>query len=354
MLTFEEKYEAIVRKDSSFEGTFITAVTTTGIFCRPSCTARKPKPENVVFYDSTKEAILNGYRPCKVCKPLEMKGETPKPIQELINFLHRNPHDKIKDQDLRNRNIEPVTVRRWFKKNHNLTFHAYQRMLRINNAFKKIHEGEKITSSAFDSGYESLSGFNEGFYSIFKNPPSKSKERTVINIVRFSTPLGPMFGCATSEGVCLVEFTERKMLEREFKDLCRLLNAVILPGENKHLDQLQLELTEYFEGKRKIFEVPLHTPGSAFQQQVWNKLSEIPYGHTRSYKQQAISLNNPKAIRAVATANGFNRVAILVPCHRVIGEDGKLVGYAGGLSRKKWLLDFEKRNSEVTFQGELF
>jgi AraC family transcriptional regulator of adaptative response/methylated-DNA-[protein]-cysteine methyltransferase len=212
---------------------------------------------------------------------------------------------------------------------------------------------ESVTKSTFDSGYENLNGFNEKFLSIFKDPPTNSIDSTIINFVRFSTPLGPMFGCATREGVCLAEFTERKMLETEFKDLCRRLNDVILPGENQHLDQLQKELNEYFEGKRNKFELALHTPGSTFQQLVWKKLEAIPYGETRSYKQQAISLQNPKAIRAVASANGCNRVAIIIPCHRVIGEDGKLVGYAGGLARKKWLLNFEKNNISSGVQGEL-
>ncbi len=135
------------------------------------------------------------------------------------------------------------------------------------------------------------------------------------------------------------------MLETEFKDLCKRLNAVILPGENPHLDQVQSEIHEYFAGNRKHFTVPLHTPGTGFQKSVWKILRDIPYGETRSYKQQAIALGNPKATRAVASANGHNRIGIIIPCHRVIGSDGSLTGYGGGLHRKKWLLDFEKANA---------
>ena len=344
-LTFEDKYQAIVRKDPEYEGIFITAVKTTGIFCRPVCTARKPKPENVEFYNSPEDAILHGYRPCKVCKPLENQNETPDIIKELIKELNDDPYLRLKDYDLVKRGIEPNQIRRWFKKHHGITFQSYQRLLRINSAFTKISEGTTVTETAFESGYESLSGFNNGYTSIFGKPPTKAKNKSVIHIARFTTPLGPMFACAAKEGVCLLEFTNRKMLETEFKDLMKRLDAVILPGENPLLDQVQQELKEYFDGNRKKFSIPLHNPGTEFQQNVWNALKEIPYGETRSYKQQAIILNNPKTVRAVASANGYNRIAIIIPCHRVIGENGDLTGYAGGLTRTKWLLDHEKLNS---------
>ncbi|MCF6235519.1 MAG: methylated-DNA--[protein]-cysteine S-methyltransferase [Gammaproteobacteria bacterium] len=344
ILTFEEKYEVIGRNNALYEGVFITAVKTTGIFCRPSCRARKPKSENVIFYDTAQEAIQNGFRPCKVCKPMEKMDETPDYVKNIIKELHENPYLRIKDYGLKERGIEPSQIRRWFKKNHNITFHSYQRMLRINSAFNSIKKGETVTSSAFDSGYGSLSGFNESYRSIFGDSATYSKGKSIINIVRFTTPIGPMFACASEHGVCLLDFTDRRMLETEFKDLCKKLNAVILPGANSYLEQVQSELLEYFSGKRKKFTVPLHAPGTDFQQAVWKILQDIPYGETRSYKQQAIAMNNPKAIRAVASANGYNRIGIIIPCHRVIGSDGRLVGYGGGLHRKKWLLDFELLN----------
>ena len=340
-LTFQEKYDAIGNQDAQYEGLFITAVKTTGIFCRPSCRARKPKAENVLFYNTPQEAIQNGFRPCKVCRPMERMDETPEYVQKIIQELHQNPYLRIKDYDLVQRGIEPSHIRRWFKKHHGLTFHSYQRMLRINAAYNSIRRGDTVTDSAFESGYNSLSAFNESFRSIFGNSASRSLETQVINIVRFTTPIGPMFACGTSQGVRLLDFTDRRMLETEFKDLCERLNAVILPGNNPHLDHLQSELTEYFSGKRRIFTIPLDTPGTEFQQSVWKGLLEIPYGETRSYKEQAIAIGNPKAVRAVASANGHNRVGIVIPCHRVIGSDGSLVGYGGGLLRKRWLLDLE-------------
>lgn len=345
MLTNAIMYKALVDKDASFEGTFIAAVKTTGIFCRPTCTARKPKEENVEFFHTTKEAILKGYRACKVCNPMEKLGETPEYIKEILKDLNANPSLKFKDWDLTQRGIEPGKIRRWFLKNHGITFHAYQRMYRINSAFSKIQNGESVTSVAFEAGYESLSGFNDSFKSIFGVSPSNSKEKKIINITRLETPLGTMYACAVEQGICLLEFTDRKMLETELKSLTKLLNANIIQGANKHFVLLHDQLNEYFEGKRKEFTVTLFTPGSEFQQSVWKELQNIPYGSTHSYKQQAIALKRPEAVRAVAHANGMNRISILIPCHRVIGEDGNLTGYGGGIWRKKWLLDFEKQTA---------
>ncbi len=340
-------YKALVNKDVSYEGTFIAAIRTTGIFCRPTCTARKPKEENVEFFRTTKEAILKGYRPCKVCNPLEKLGETPGYVKDILEKLNVNPSIKMKDWDLTQKGIEPSKVRRWFLKNHGITFHAYQRMFRINSAFKKIQNGEPVTAVAFDAGYESLSGFNDSFKSIFGVSPSNSKEKQVINITRLETPLGTMFAGAVEEGICLLEFTDRKMLETELKTIAKSLNANIIQGENRHFNLLKKELEEYFKGKRKEFTVPLLTIGTEFQKSVWKELQNIPYGSTRSYLQQAAALGKPTAVRAVANANGMNRIAIIIPCHRVIGEDGSPTGYGGGIWRKKWLLDLEKKFLQI-------
>ncbi|MCX6149532.1 MAG: methylated-DNA--[protein]-cysteine S-methyltransferase [Ignavibacteriales bacterium] len=344
MLTEKIMYEALLNKDASFDGIFFVGVKTTGIFCRSTCHARKPKRENTIFFNSSKDAILHGFRPCKVCSPLEKPGETPEWIKELLNEIDNNPSTKIRDFNLRSKGIEPSKIRRWFKKNHGITFHSYQRMIRINNAFKQIQNGDKIISAAFESGYESLSGFNDSFKSIVGSSPVKSKERKIINVIRIETPLGPMFAGAMEQGICLLDFTDRRMLETELKTLSKLLNASIIQGANPHFDILEKQLTEYFEGKRKEFDIPLCTPGTEFQNKAWKELQTIPYGTTRSYKAQAASINNPDAVRAVANANGHNRIAIIIPCHRVIGEDGHLTGYGGGLWRKKWLLDFEREN----------
>jgi AraC family transcriptional regulator of adaptative response/methylated-DNA-[protein]-cysteine methyltransferase len=334
-------YNALLNKDSNYEGIFFAGIKTTGIFCRPSCTARKPKKENVEYFSSVNEALQYGYRPCKVCHPLQHKGEIPNSLKLLMKEIEQNQNLKLKDADLRKRGLEPARIRRWFKKNHGMTFQAYLRMLRINSAFGRIKHGEKVIESAFNGGYESLSGFTESFKKSTGFTPSKSKQKNVISITRILTPLGPMLAGATDGGICLLEFVDRRMLETQIKRLKKYLLAELVPGKNKYFDELSHQLKEYFEGERKVFDVPLHIPGTEFQLQVWEELQRIPYGKIRSYKEQAIELNNPKAVRAVARANGDNRIAIIIPCHRVIGNDGALVGYGGGIWRKQFLLNLE-------------
>lgn len=343
-LTHEIMYQASLDKDTSFEGVFFTAVKTTGIFCRPSCTARKPKIENVAFFKTSKECILKGYRPCKVCKPLESLNETPAYIKELIDELSEDPSIKFKDYDLVKRGLEPNQIRRWFIKNHGITFQAYQRMFRINSAFKKIQNGGSVTETAFDAGFESLSGFGDSFKMIFGVSPKNSIRKKIIDLKRIETPIGTMYACAVEEGICLLEFTDRKMLETELKTLAKLFNATIIQGNNEHFNVLEKQLSEYFVGNRKEFSVSLCTPGTDFQNIVWKELQNIPYATTKTYKQQAEAINNSNAIRAVANANGMNRIAIVIPCHRVIGSDGQLTGYGGGLWRKKYLLELEEQN----------
>jgi AraC family transcriptional regulator of adaptative response/methylated-DNA-[protein]-cysteine methyltransferase len=176
----------------------------------------------------------------------------------------------------------------------------------------------------------------------------------MIQTIKIDTPLGVMIAGATDEGVCLLEFSDRRMLPTEYKDLKRLLNTTIEDGENFHISQLKEQLKEYFEGSRKEFSIPLVTPGSEFQKSVWKELLKIPFGTTRSYLEQSVALGKSGAIRAVANANGMNRISIVIPCHRVIGSDGHLTGYGGGLKRKKWLLDHEKKYSGQAVNLSLF
>lgn len=340
-------YNALLNKDSSFEGIFFVGVKTTGIFCRPTCTAKKPKRDNVDFFSSVKEALQYGYRPCKICNPLQLNGETPDWIKDFLKEIEKKNITKISDYDLRERNIDPVRLRRWFKKNYGMTFQSYLRLIRVNKAFGNIKLGDKVAESAFDSGYESLSGFTESFKKITGFSPSESRNKNIISVTRILTPLGPMLAGAVDEGICLLEFTDRRMLETQVNRLKRILNAEFFPGQNKYFEKLNKQMKEYFAGTRKEFTVPLVLKGTDFQQKVWEALLQIPYGETRSYLEQAIAVGNPDAVRAVARANGDNRIAIIIPCHRVIGKNGELVGYGGGMWRKQFLLNLERgRKSE--------
>lgn len=338
----ETYYKALLERKQSYVGIFFVGVKTTSVFCIATCRARKPKLENVAFYTTFKEALDNGYRPCKICKPTEHANQAPEQVTKAIQLVKENPKEKITDFQLRQHNISPEAVRRWFNKNYDMTFQAYQRMYRINNAFLELKNGKNTTHTAFNSSYESLSGFGYTFKKLIGKSPQNSLEKNIILISRMTTPLGPMFICATDNGVCLLEFVDRRMLETEFKDLQRLLTANILMGENDHINQAKKEIAEYFDGKRERFEVQLETPGTDFQNEVWKSLQTIKYGTTATYQQQAIKINNPKAVRAVASANGFNRISIIIPCHRVIGKNGKLTGYGGGIERKRWLINHER------------
>jgi len=176
----------------------------------------------------------------------------------------------------------------------------------------------------------------------------------MIKKTTIETPIGMMVAGATKEGLCLLEFSERKSIQSEMEEIAGLLEATVEEGSNKYIRMVKKQLKEYFKGKRKEFTIPLITPGTEFQKSVWNELIRIPFGTTRTYHEQAESLNNPGSVRAVAHANASNRIAIVIPCHRVIGADGHLVGYGGGLEKKQWLLDHERKYSGKPVNLKLF
>ncbi|MEM0939549.1 MAG: methylated-DNA--[protein]-cysteine S-methyltransferase [Bacteroidota bacterium] len=334
-----EMYQALLDKNSQYEGVFIVGVKTTGIFCRPTCSARKPKIENVEFFASTKEALANGYRACRVCRPMSEYQSAPEWLLPLLREVEAAPQKKWTDYELGQQGYSPNRIRRYFKKTHGITFQSYLRMSRINGAFLKIKEGQTVTKSAFEQGYDSLSGFSESFKNLTGFSPGEKGQLITIN--RIPTPLGPMMIGVMDEGLCLLEFTDRKMLETQIEVLKKRLKTGMITGKHPMIDTVSHQLKEYFKGERKVFDIPLIVPGTDFQQKVWDALVQIPYGVTRSYKQQANAVGNTKAVRAVAKANGENRIAIIIPCHRIIGSDGSIVGYGGGIHRKQWLLKHE-------------
>lgn len=337
-------YEALINRDSTFEGLFFVGVKTTGIFCRPTCPARKPKPENVVYFSKSEEALYAGFRACQRCHPLERTPQTPELIQRLSEMVESSPGKRITDWNLQEMGIDPSTARRQFKRHYGMTFQAYQRARRMGLAFSDLREGESVIGTQLNQGFESASGFWEAFQKVFGVPPSKANGTHCMLVKRIVTPLGPMIAMADEEGIHLLEFIDRKGLETEIKWLQKKTKAVMVPGENDHLKLLTEALEDYFEGKKLTFSLPLITHGTAFEESAWDQLQRIKVGETISYGELAKRLDNPKAVRAVARANGKNCLAIVIPCHRVIGADGSLTGYAGGLWRKQWLIDHEKGN----------
>lgn len=340
--SFNEMYSALCSRDSRYEGVFVVGVKTTGIFCRPTCTARKPKPENVKFYRNVGEAMAAGFRACKRCRPLEVAGETPDWIRDLLDQIEGDPSVRWTDQRLRTHGIQPVKLRRWFKRNYAMTFQEYQRSRRLTRAARQISSGEQITSVAIDIGYESLSGFRDALQKWSGEVPgSIATSQSPITIYRITTPLGPMVVAAMDQAICMLEFADRKDLEKQFKKLVSLTRRRVVTGEHPLFRVVDNQLQEYFAGKRKAFEIPLACPGAPFQTRVWEGLRQIPYGQTVSYKQLAEQIDATGAQRAVGTANGSNRLSILIPCHRVVRSDGKTGGYAGEAWRKQRLLEIE-------------
>lgn len=337
----DEFYDALLRRDAAYLGSFVVGVKTTGICCVATCRARKPKRRNVEFFAGLKDALAAGYRPCKVCRPAEPASEMIDDARIALEAVRAEPKRRLTDADLRAMGVRPPVLRSWFKKHYGMTFQAYHRMLRINLAAQELQSGKAATDAALEHGYDSLSGFGYAYLKHRGAAPSRDNAPAPIVMERFDTPLGPMFAAATERGLCLLEFTDRRMLETELRDLQKRLQTPIDYGSNAHTEQARRELAEYFAGSRTSFDVALDAPGTDFQQQVWNALLAIPFGETASYAEQAQRIGKPNAVRAVARANGMNRIAIVIPCHRVIGKDGSLTGYGGGLERKRWLLRHE-------------
>lgn len=341
-----EMEKAYKSSDESYDGIFYLGVTSTGIFCRPSCSARKPLPKNVEYFSNPKEAIFAGYRPCKRCRPMEAKGKLPEWAEVLLKKIEENPEKKYNAAFLRSEKIDPAKARRFFMKNFGMTFHAYCRGRRLGVSFEQIRMGKDLDDVALGYGYESHSGFRDAFRKTFGNPPGKSRNSEFIVSAWIESPMGPLVACATEKGICLLEFSDRRMIDAQFRTLRKYFKCAIVPGTNRHIDKLKAELVKYFEGKLKQFTVPLIYPGSGFQIKVWNELQKIKYGTTLSYKELAERAGVPNGQRAAGHANGLNRLAILIPCHRVVNKNGRLGGYGGGIWRKQKLLDIEMHNNK--------
>lgn len=340
--SFDEMYAALCAKDSRYEGVFVVGVRSTGIFCRPTCAARKPKPQNVVFYPAPGDALAAGFRACKRCKPMQNAEETPRWVQQLIDDIEEEPALRWTDQRLRDCGIHPVRVRRWFNEHYGMTFQNYQRIRRLSLAAKQIKRGDQVTQAAMDIGYESLSGFRDAFQKWCGEVPGSATVSTnLLTMNRVTTPLGPMVAGVTDDKLCFLEFADRKDLESQFKKLVTHLSCQVETGPHDLFTHLGQQLSEYFEGSRTGFDIPIEFPGSPFQVLVWEQLLEIPYGQIRSYQHIADKAGRAGGQRAVGRANGSNRIAIVIPCHRVVRSDGKPGGYAGELWRKQRLLDLE-------------
>jgi len=338
-------YAALTAKDPAFEGRAFVAVKTTGIFCRLICPARDPKRENCRFFATQADCLDAGYRPCKRCHPM---GHSDPDVTKLMSALDSKPDHQWSEAQITALGMEPSRIRRIFKQQFGMTFLDIARKRRLQSGFIALKNGERVIDAQLDSGFSSASAFRAAFARLTGIAPGKFRANARLQADWIETPLGPMIAVADAKSLYLLEFLERKALKSELKRLIQDAKGDLGLGRLAPIDQAEKELSAFFAGTNARFETPLAPGGSDFAQSVWHALRQIPVGETRSYSDIARSIGRPSATRAVAQANGANRIAILIPCHRVLGADGTLTGYGGGLWRKDRLIALERSYANLT------
>lgn len=336
-------YAALCNRDDTYEGRAWVGVTSTGIFCRLTCPARKPKPENCQWYDSVGACIEAGFRPCKRCHPLAPMAEAEPVIQTLLEALERRPSYRWSEGDIARMGLDASTARRAFKRHFGMTFLEMARQRRLREGFTTLAKGRPVIEAQLDSGFESPSAFRSAFAKLLGQNPSDFAADALLRADWIDTPLGPLVAVCDQHALHLLEFVDRKALPTSLKKLQTLSKGSLGFGRFEITDQVKSELAAFFSGNRDTFDVKLAYHGSPFTQEVWDELRTIPAGETRSYSDMANAIGRPSSVRAVARANGANQIALIVPCHRVIGADGSLTGYGGGLWRKQRLIELERQ-----------
>jgi AraC family transcriptional regulator, regulatory protein of adaptative response / methylated-DNA-[protein]-cysteine methyltransferase len=333
----EEAWAAFERRDRTWDGRVIGAVKTTGIYCKPSCPARRPKREHVQFFPDASSALAAGYRACLRCRPDDI-GRDREAVAKAVRLLERSEEAPNLTDLAAEVGYAPHHFQRIFTRDVGVSPAAYARALRANRAKNALGENGSVTDAIYEAGYSGPSRFYADAKERLGMTPSAWRDggrgETIRYVVKDS-PLGPLLVAATSKGICRLTFDEDESVLRR-----RFPNATVLPDDGT--------ISAWAEGALTAIEHPAQTPelpidfrGTACQEAVWKELRRIPLGETRSYADIAAAVGQPQAVRAVGTANGSNPVAVLVPCHRVIRSDGSLGGYAGGLDRKRKLLAAE-------------
>jgi len=332
----ETAWDAVIRRDRAFDGQFVTGVMTTGIYCRPSCAARHPARVNVRFFEDGVAARAAGLRACKRCLPDDvtrdeaavaqartlLEGDDPPALVELARLV----------------GYAPQHFARVFARAEGMTPARYLRSLRLARAQTAMRDGASVTDALYDAGYATSSRFYADSAAIGMTPSAWARggKDVTIRWAVAQTTLGDMLLAATDRGICRLSFDEGETdLRAHFP------HATLVPGDTV--------FQHWLDGAIAAVEDPQHMPilpldigGTSFQQAVWRALQRIPAGETRTYSDIAKAVGHPKAVRAAGTANGQNRVSVLIPCHRVIRTDGTLGGYAYGLERKAELLRRER------------
>lgn len=344
----DEMWEAVRDCDAACDGKFYYGVKTTGIYCRPSCKSKLPKRENVVFFRTREEAEKAGFRPCKRCRQDLLQYDPALELSERIKELvDQHFSDRLKlGRDMKGMGVSRKHLTQIFKQQYDITPSEYLMQVRIAAARKLLQDGADIPDAAGMARYENLSEFYDHFRRQTGMTPARYRQIFADNISRsvLDTPIGPLKIIASQDAVLCVEQTGRESLDAGAQ-AGQIPADRILSGDasGELVKDCKAQLGEYFAGRRRTFDLPLSPEGTDFQKNVWMHLRDILYGETRTYGELAEMAGNRKASRAVGMANHCNPILILVPCHRVIGANGSLTGYAAGIEAKKFLLALEKR-----------
>jgi AraC family transcriptional regulator of adaptative response/methylated-DNA-[protein]-cysteine methyltransferase len=337
----ETAWAAFMRRDRAWDGRVIGAVRSTGIYCKPSCPARRPKRENVEFFASGDEARTAGYRPCLRCLP-DAVGRDHDAVARAVGLLEQADDSPTLAQLADAVGYAPHHFQRLFKRDLGVSPAGYARALRNRRSEAALKGSGRVTDAVYDAGYAGPSGFYSDAKERLGMTPSAWRDGGRGETIRWTivgSALGPMLVAATSKGICRLTFDDSE------DSLRRLFPKAAIVADDGSMRELVEGALAAVEQPAAAPELPLDVAGTAFQEAVWRELRRIPPGETRSYAQIAAAIGNPGAVRAVGSANGDNHVAVLIPCHRVVRSDGSLGGYAGGLERKRRLLEAEGMDS---------
>ena len=338
-------YDALIARDPDYDGRAFVGVSSTGIFCRLTCPARKPKRENCHFYNDVATCLQSGFRPCKRCHPLAPEAQSDPAVTTLLKELDARPAYRWSETDIARMGFDPSTVRRTFKRHFGMTFLEMARSRRLAHGFTALRAGSVIDAQ-LDAGFDSPAAFRTAFAKLMGVAPGSLTKDALLRADHIQTPLGDMIAVCDNRALHLLEFADRKALPNEIQKLRKMAKGSMGIGRFATHDQIAAELSAYFTKTSDQFATPLALHGTPFSRDVWRTLQAIPAGETRNYSAIATSMGAPQATRAVARANGSNQIAIVIPCHRVIGADGSLTGYGGGLWRKRQLIELEKHYAE--------
>lgn len=341
----ERYWQASVARDAAFDGRFVMAVKTTGIFCRPSCTARQPKRANVEFYATGESAIAAGYRACRRCRPQGEKpgGERQASLERVCRAIEHAEAPPRLAELAAIAGLSPFHLQRIFKQALGVSPRGYFEALRRRRLQESLAEGRSVTDSLYEAGFGSSSRLYEAGNALLGMKPGRYRRGAPGEVVRFTIapcPLGHLLVAATEKGICRIELGDREALEAR---VAELFPAAPRVENDRRLAGAVAGLLAFLDAPQKGLELPLDVRGTAFEQQVWSALQRIPPGETLSYGAVAASIGRPTAARAVARACAANPVALAVPCHRVVASDGSLGGYRWGVERKRRLLAEERR-----------